>query len=55
MLNQRLYDDLLNWVNTHYREHLTFDDLQDPLLIGEMLDAARALEKIVELEGIYQI
>lgn len=55
MLDDSLYDNLVTWVNTHYRDRLSFEDLRDPQLLDELKTAAAALEPILGLEGIYQI
>ena len=55
MLDKLLYDDLVAWVNAHYRDRLTFEDLRDPKLLDELKTAASALESILGLEGVYQL
>ncbi len=55
ILNENLYDDLVSWVNEHYRDRLSFEDLRDPQLMTELRDAAAALEPILGLQGIYQL
>ena len=55
ILTPTLYDDLVDWVNTHYRDRLGFEDLRDPLLLTELRQAAQALEPILGLSGIYQL
>ena len=55
MLDDSLYDNLVAWVNKHYRDRLSFEDLRDPLLLDELKAAASALEPILGLEGIYQL
>ena len=55
ILNDQLYADLVNWVETHYRDRLAFEDLRDPQLINELKTAALALEQVLNLPGLYQI
>jgi succinylarginine dihydrolase len=53
MLDQDLYDVLVNWVNKHYRDTLTPEDLLDPKLIDEIYVALDELSKILQLGAIY--
>ena len=55
VLNDQLYADLVNWVETHYRDRLAFEDLRDPQLIGELKSAALALESVLGLQGLYEL
>jgi len=48
-LDDRLYDDLGNWVVAHYRESLTTDELRDPALIRETQDAMQDLQRLMNL------
>jgi len=52
-MNDDLYENLKDWVENHYRDRLSFEDLRDPQLFDELQDAAQALEPILNLEGIY--
>ena len=47
--SDRLHQDLVAWVETNYREQLAPDDLRDPDLIRESLDAMKGLAKILDL------
>ena len=47
--SDRLYEQLVGWVKTNYREQLAPDDLRDPDLIRESLDAIQGLAKILDL------
>ena len=47
--SDRLYEQLVGWVKTNYREQLAPDDLRDPDLIRESLDAIKGLAKILDL------
>ena len=44
-----LHRDLVKWVETNYREELAPDDLRDPNLIRESLDAMKGLAGILDL------
>lgn len=48
-----LYQQLVEWVNKHYRDRLTPDDLHDPLLLQEGRQALDALTRILKLGSIY--
>lgn len=47
-LNETLYQKLVDWVTKHYRTKLTPDDLCDPKLYYESLDAMGELESILD-------
>jgi succinylarginine dihydrolase len=53
LMDDDLYNDLSNWIKTHYRDRLTFEDLQDPQLFEELKAAASSLEPILRIENIY--
>ncbi|UTW03224.1 N-succinylarginine dihydrolase [Amphritea atlantica] len=53
MLDFTLYNRLKSWINTHYREQLTADDLADPCLPVEIQAALDELTEILELPGLY--
>ncbi len=53
ILTIKLYDKLVAWVDKHYRERLTPDDLKDPDLIDETHSALDELTKILDLGSIY--
>jgi succinylarginine dihydrolase len=54
-LNDALYNDLKLWIERHYRDRLSFEDLRDPKLVLELKEAAEQLESILGLSGIYQL
>jgi succinylarginine dihydrolase len=54
VLTDGLYNRLCEWVGTHYRDRLCFDDLRDPELIFELERAYSELERILQLPGLYQ-
>jgi succinylarginine dihydrolase len=49
VLDGSLYDDLVAWVNRHYRETLGPDDLADPALLLEGRTALDELTQIMHL------
>lgn len=49
-LTDALYEELVAWVNSHYREELTLNDLADPQLAEESARALESLSKILQLE-----
>lgn len=51
-LDQSLYDDLVAWVNTHYRDELSPADLADPALANESHIALNNLAEILELRSL---
>ena len=55
LLDDALYQDLVGWVSTHYRDRLAFEDLRDPQLLDELRAAAAALEPILNLPDIYRL
>lgn len=55
LLTEELYKDLVGWVNRHYRDRLTYEDLTDPQLLIEMREAANQLENILETPNLYEL
>lgn len=53
ILSNQLFSELESWINKHYREHLSLDDLLDPLLVEESYTALDELTEILELGSIY--
>jgi succinylarginine dihydrolase len=51
--NESLAADLQAWVERHYRDRVTADDLRDPLLHRESLTALDELTRLLELGSIY--
>ena len=49
LLTDKLYEELQQWVEKHYRDRLGPDDLRDPKLIQETSDALDELNRILEL------
>jgi succinylarginine dihydrolase len=52
-LDESLGTDLEAWVERHYRDRVTRDDLRDPLLHRESLTALDELTRVLELGPIY--
>lgn len=52
-LNEAKYTTLKQWVERHYREKISGDDLLDPLLVKESQQALDELTKILNLGSIY--
>lgn len=53
LLTDKLYTDLDNWIDKHYREELKPSDLLDPLLINEVRTALDELTQIMDLGSVY--
>ena len=53
ILTDERYAQLVEWVNTHYRDRLIFSDLCDPHFVKELDAAYSALEAILGMEGLY--
>lgn len=51
--DDKLYKKLVAWVNKHYRDQLSLDDLADPALLNETRTALDELTKILKLGSIY--
>lgn len=53
ILTESLYNRLIEWVEKHYRDQLTFADLSDPQLMIENYQALDELTQILKLGAIY--
>lgn len=53
ILTDALYDRLTAWVNAHYRDELSQQDLADPMLLDEVRKALDELTGILGLGSIY--
>ena len=53
LLTDTLYDRLTTWVNRHYRDRLSQEDLADPQLLDEVRQALDELTGILQLGPIY--
>ena len=49
LFSNKLHEQLCDWVNKHYRDELSADDLRDPKLIDESYQAIEQLADILEL------
>ena len=47
--SESLHERLGNWVEKHYREELSPDDLRDPALLGEAFEAIGELARVMDL------
>ena len=54
IMDDALYGDLVGWVNTHYRDTLSHDDLRDPALLDESRVAMEELSDILRLPNLYR-
>ena len=53
ILDQSLYDELKAWIEKHYRERISPNDLGDPALLHESRNALDELTHIMSLGSIY--
>ena len=53
ILTDARYEALKQWVSTHYRDRLRYEDLKDPQFVTELETAYRALEPIIGMTGLY--
>ncbi|MEC8916415.1 MAG: N-succinylarginine dihydrolase, partial [Pseudomonadota bacterium] len=53
LLNDALHADLVAWVERHYRDNLTPDDLADPRLADETLTALDELTRLLGIGNVY--
>lgn len=53
LFSDRLYERLVEWVNHHYRDRLSFEDFKDPKLIEETQTALDELTKILRFGSFY--
>lgn len=54
IMTETLYGQLVAWVEKHYRDRLSPDDLADPMLAIEIQTAMEALTQILGLPDLYQ-
>ena len=52
-MNDDLYASLNNWVNKHYRDKMSAEDLADPLLLIESRTALDQLTSLLNLGSVY--
>nr|WP_232455112.1 N-succinylarginine dihydrolase [Oceanisphaera avium] len=53
LLDEALYLKLSQWVNTHYRDQLSVNDLRDPALLMESRRALCELSQLLALGSVY--
>lgn len=53
LLDYQLYNKLEKWINCHYRDRLSINDLADPQLLEENRYALDELTKLLEMGSIY--
>lgn len=53
ILTPSLYEKLVHWVERHYRDSLSANDLVDPKLLDEVYTALDELSKILNIGSIY--
>ena len=53
LMSDTLYDTLNRWVEKHYRDRLTADDLADPSLLNETRVALDELTQVLQLGSVY--
>ncbi len=53
LLDHSMLDRLEQWVETHYRDQLQPEDLLDPSLVTESMQALDELTSILDLPGLY--
>jgi succinylarginine dihydrolase len=53
-LTPALHDQLYAWIEKHYREQITSDDLADPKLLAESRSALDQLTQILQLGSIFE-
>ena len=54
LLTTTLYEQLVQWVNGHYRDKLVVDDLRDPQLLMESRTALDELSQLLALGSVYR-
>lgn len=53
-LDQNLFERLKSWVEAHYRDRMSVEDLADPVLLNEVYTALDALTQILDLDALYE-
>jgi succinylarginine dihydrolase len=53
VLTHTLYDTLVRWVETHYRDRMSEADMQDPALVREVQTALDRLSEILGIGSVY--
>ena len=52
-LDEGLYQKLSGWIEKHYRDRLSFNDLSDPRLLQECRSALDELSRMLDLGSVY--
>jgi succinylarginine dihydrolase len=52
-LDDALHADLATWVNRHYRDRMSVEDLSDPALLREIRTALDELTVLLRLGSLY--
>lgn len=55
ILDDQKIDRLQDWVRAHYRDKIAPNDLMDPALMVESLDALKALSELLEVGDLYSL
>ena len=53
LLTESLYRQLRHWIESHYRDRLTMNDLQDPNLLNECRIALDELTQLLKIGSVY--
>ena len=53
LLTASLYRQLRHWIENHYRDRLTMNDLQDPNLLDECRTALDELTQLLKIGSVY--
>ena len=53
LLTESLYRQLRHWIESHYRDRLTMNDLQDPNLLNECRTALDELTQLLKIGSVY--
>ena len=53
LLTESLYRQLRHWIESHYRDRLTTNDLQDPNLLNECRTALDELTQLLKIGSVY--
>jgi succinylarginine dihydrolase len=53
LLTTSLYRQLRSWIESHYRDRLTMNDLQDPNLLDECRTALDELTQLLKIGSVY--
>lgn len=54
LMNDTLFTNLNNWIDTHYRDRLSVEDLADPQVLIESRTALDELTQLMNLGSVYQ-